>query len=77
MTDTARVIIEVVAGLIPGKQPDAALTRRWAITSQEWHGSEDQYSLLAERNSLASSYAQSLMMRPDRLNWVRLDWIWL
>jgi hypothetical protein len=33
--ESAKVIIEVTAGLIPGT-PEDAFTRRWAITSAEW-----------------------------------------
>ena len=77
MEDTARVIVEVVAGLLPGKNPNPELTHRWAITSTQWYGCEDRTALLAECNDKALEYAKSLMMRPDLLNWVRLDWIWL
>lgn len=80
MSDSARVIIEVVAGLIPGRDPDPELTRRWAITSDDWYGADDDTAravLLATRNGQALGYAQWLMLQPDRLNWVRVDWIWL
>jgi hypothetical protein len=73
---SVRVVIEVHAGVIPGR-PEQEHSRRWAITSREWYDSDNQYALLAERNSLATSYGQSLMMQPDRLNWVRVDWVWL
>lgn len=77
-TDTARVIIEVVAGLIPN-QPDPTHTRRWAITTDEWHGRDaaGKTELLATRNGEAQGYAALLMLQPDRLNWVSIDWIWL
>ena len=80
--DTARVIVEVVAGLIPGKDPDPQFTRRYSITSKEWHDAAEvlpsgQADLLAEVNGKAQGYAGLLMMQPDRLNWVRVDWIWL
>lgn len=74
--ESAKLIIEVVAGLLPGKDPEPEFTRRWAITSQEWHESQDQSGLLAERNGQAQGYAALLMLQPDRLNWVRTDWIW-
>lgn len=77
--ESARVIIEVVAGVIP-QQPMEEYTKRWAITSAEWYGIEDAYTrtdLLAERNKAAQEYAMSLMMRPDLVNWVRTDWLWL
>lgn len=78
MPDNARVIIEVVAGLIPGKDPEPEFTKRWAITSKEWQDAGDKWpNLLAERNGQAQGYAAYLMLQPDRLNWVRTDWIWL
>jgi len=73
---SARLIIEVVAGLIPNT-PDPRYTRRWGVTSEEWLNAEDEGMLLAERNGQAQGYAAWLMMQPDRLNWVRLDWIYL
>jgi len=78
VTDTARVIIEVLAGLKPGK-PEDEFTQRIVITSAEWeaasHNKDGQRQLLAARNTQASLYASGLMMRPDRLNWVKLEWI--
>uniref|UniRef100_UPI003F49B3EE hypothetical protein n=1 Tax=Nonomuraea sp. CA-251285 TaxID=3240002 RepID=UPI003F49B3EE len=76
--DTARVIVEVVAGLLPGR-PDAGHTRRWVLTSQQWDDLADDVArsaALAELNGRAQGYAGLLMLQPDRLNWVRLDWIW-
>lgn len=76
-TEPARVIIEVLAGLIPGT-PDPEFTKRYAITSQEWQDAgERQHQLLAEVNGKAQGYAALLMLQPERLNWVRVDWIWL
>jgi hypothetical protein len=76
--DTARVLLEVSAGLIP-QRPDPELTRQYAITSTQWHeaGAHGQFTLLAEANGKALGYAGLLMMQPDRVNWVRTDWIWL
>lgn len=77
--ESARVIIEVVAGVIP-QQPMEEYTKRWGITSAEWYGAEGdeaRVSLLSARNKEAQEYAMSLMMRPDYVNWVRTDWLWL
>jgi hypothetical protein len=75
---SARVIVEVVAGLLPGKDPDPEFTRRYAITSEQWQqAGEKQLELLAEVTGKAQGYAALLMLQPDRLNWVRTDWIWL
>jgi hypothetical protein len=76
---SVRVMIEVVAGLVPGT-PMPEYTRRWAITSAEWqtaHAQDAGAVLLAERNGQAQGYAALLMLQPDALNWVRTDWIWL
>lgn len=84
--ESAKVIIEVTAGLIPGT-PDPQFTRRWAITSKEWHEAEQKemtedsifhpmHELLIFRAAEADAYA--MMLRdPARLNWTRTDWIWL
>jgi hypothetical protein len=74
--ESARVLLEVQAGVIP-ETPEPELTKRWAITTTEWEESEHQSGLLAERNGQAQGYAQLLMLQPDRVNWVRLDWVWL
>jgi hypothetical protein len=90
MSDTARALIEVTAGVIPG-QPMPELTRRWAITSAEWQEAnrptpgtpEADYAphpasvLLAVRTAEAQGYANLLMLQPDRYNWVRVEWLWL
>lgn len=75
--ESARIIIEVTAGLIPGRDPDPAYTRRYGVTSDEWENASDKSVLLAERNGTALGYAGALMAMPERLNWVRVDWIWL
>jgi len=77
--EQARCGIDVVAGLLPGGQPDPTRTRRFVITSREWReatawGSE--FQLLAKVNGEALTYAGKLMMQPNALNWVRLDWVW-
>lgn len=81
---SARVIIEVVAGLLPGKDPDPEFTRRYAVFSDDWAAAEAvvddpaaQARLLAETNGRALGYAALLMMQPARVNWVRTDWIYV
>lgn len=85
--EQARAAIEVVAGLIPG-QPIDTFTRRWGITSAEWqkaletdlpkdyHGSFPANNVLTDAQGQAMAYAQGLMLMPDTVNWVRVDWIW-
>lgn len=81
MADTARVGIDVVAGLIPG-QPLPEYTRQWFITSAEWYAAgEDesgmkQAQLLADLNGKAQAWAAYLMFQPDRLNWVKTEWVY-
>lgn len=75
----ARAVIEVTAGVIPD-QPMVEYTRRWSITSDEWsqaQADEQAGELLATMNGKAQGYAALLMLQPDRLNWVRTDWIWI
>lgn len=77
--ETAKVLLEVVAGIIPN-QPQPELTKQWAITSADWQQAtenDQQGELLSQRNGQAQGYAAWLCMQPDRVNWVRLDWIWL
>lgn len=77
MTQTARVLLEVTAGLIP-ERPEPELTRQYAITSEEWAADAgNQGRMLAEANGKALGYANLLMLQPDKVNWVRTDWIWL
>lgn len=75
--ETARVAIEVLAGLIPGK-PEPEFTKQWVITSNQWHAADgaQQRQLMADRIAEAGAYAASMMLRPERFNWVRTDWIW-
>lgn len=73
--ESARCAIEVHAGLIPRK-PIEEFTRRWFVTSTEWQEAQDQGELLARINGMATGYAQYLMLQPDRLNWVQVEWVW-
>lgn len=71
--EPARVIVEVTAGLIPGRA-EPQFTKRWAVTSLEWQ--ERGEEVLREREQEADEYARQLR-EPSRLNWVRTDWLWL
>lgn len=77
--DSARLIVEVVAGLIPGGDPEPEHTRKFVITSAAWEaaGQMAQMEMLADVNGRAQGYAGLLMLQPDRINWVRTDWVWL
>lgn len=76
MSESARIGIDVVAGVLPG-QPEQEFTKRWFLTSEEWSAAgEDQMQLLAELNGRAQGYAALLMLQPNRLNWVKTEWVW-
>lgn len=76
--EAARLIIEVVAGVLPG-HPDPEHTRRYALTSKQWENASvvEQGVLLAELNGRAQGYAGLLMIQPDRFNFVDTKWLWL
>lgn len=74
---SARCGVDVVAGVLPG-MPEPEFTRRWVITSEQWHAEgADQLKLLSDLAGVASAYATNLMLKPERLNWVQLVWVWL
>lgn len=77
--DTVMFAIDVVAGVLPG-QPEPEFTGRWVVTSTEWGDAgatpDGQSRLLAETAGKANGYAQLLMLLPDRLNWVKTEWVW-
>lgn len=72
---TAKVLIQVQAGLVPGS-PLPEYTKTWGITSDEWEAAENPGALLWERVDAAQDLARQLM-NPNHVNWVRLDWVWL
>lgn len=79
--DPTRALLTVTAGILPGRA-DPDYTRRWTIGAREFddamaQGVEVAGEVLADRNARAIGYAGYLMLQPDRLNWVRTDWIWL
>jgi hypothetical protein len=79
MVESARVVVEVHAGVVPGTA-EPEYTRRWALSSSAWQAAADsgtQSEALAELNGKAQGYAGLLMLQPDRLNWVRTDWLWM
>jgi len=69
----SRVMIEVVAGVIPLKPMDE-YTKRWAITEEGW---QDKTGISAmQAYGLAVEYMRSLW-NPQRVNWVQCTWIYL
>lgn len=76
MSEQARCAVDVVAGVIPGT-PEEAFTRRFVVTSEEWHAEgANQAELLSDLAGKASAWATYCMLQPDRLNWVKLEWVW-
>lgn len=75
---SARILIEVTAGMIPGRV-DAEFTKKWAVSSEEWDGGKGLQAVL-DTVGLAHSYALKLQlnsMSGMAPNWVRVDWVWL
>lgn len=72
-----RCVWEVRAGIIPGTA-DQQHTRRWGLTSDEWH-SEKGLELFVERAALANAYAsylQLLCSQGREVNWTVIDFVW-
>lgn len=72
-----KLIIEVVAGVLPN-EPMPEYTKRFGLTG------DDLDRMREAKDSSASdrAHGEALMyavglMDPSRVNWVRLDWIWL
>jgi lysophospholipase L1-like esterase len=74
---TARCGVDVVAGVLPG-QPMAEYTRQWFISSEEWSADKgkNQATLLSDLAGRATAWGTYLMLQPDRVNWVKVEWIW-
>ena len=83
--DSARVIYEVVAGIIPG-QADPKHTRRFGVTSAEYEqgaliGGDQKFGLelLLWRWHEAVAYApylQLLCADGREVNWVQITFLW-
>lgn len=79
--ESLRISIEVVAGLVPGDaMPE--FTKQWHIPSElyylegKWKGREkeaEEFIQIAYGHAM--EYARSLW-NPNRVNWVRIDWIY-
>ena len=74
-----RLIIEVTAGVIPGKPMDE-FTRRWGWSEvdQEMlkHGDKSAKELWIRIHGESREYEASLE-NPGMVNWVRREWLWL
>lgn len=79
MNENVRLVIEVMAGVLPDI-PEDEFTRRYVLTEAEWSKAVEldrATELLAEVVGRAQGYATLLMMQPARVNWVKVDWLWL
>lgn len=82
MEKSARILIEVVAGIVPNTiMPEH--TKQFAITSDVWYA-QGEYEERKEEAQMEAMkiYGVALeymrnMMNPQRVNWVRLEWIYL
>jgi hypothetical protein len=80
--ERARCVIEVTAGVVPGKSEDE-YTRQYAITEAQWSAAREaqvmghEQALLAEAAGKAQGYAHLLMLQPNQINWVNVHWLWL
>ena len=74
--EAAKLIIEVVCGLVP-QEPMPEYTRRFGLSSSDVEAEGTAAQSAWDRvHGEAVMYALGLM-HPSRTNWVRLDWIWL
>ncbi len=76
--DSARFAVAVVAGVLPGERMQE-YTRRWVVSSRQWgevEGTPKAAELLAQRSGQAAGYAGLLQLQPERVNWVKTEWIW-
>ena len=75
----AKLIIEVVAGLIPN-EPMSEYTRRWQWTGEEQEalakGDPEAIKQWVRIAGESREYAATLE-NPAKVNWVRRDWLWL
>ncbi len=90
--EAARLIIEVRAGVLPGK-PMPEHTRRWGFTSAQWEAMNDRTELdkpVQERSDKwheartlwfrvhgESREYQASLENPGAFNWVERTWLWL
>ncbi len=71
--EAAKVIIEVVAGIIPN-EPMPEYGRRFVVTSSQWEDKTGTETMKVY--GFAQEYMRNLW-HPGRVNWVRCDWIYL
>lgn len=68
-----RIMLEVVAGVIPNK-PEKEFTKQFAITEEQW---EDEEGIkVMQIYGFVQEYMRTLW-NPNRVNWVQCNWIYL
>lgn len=71
MEKRLKLAIEVRAGIIPG-QPMEEHSKNWYMTREEFDNKDTWLAAIGA----AHIYALTLQ-DPARLNWVKLEWIWV
>jgi len=76
---SVRIGVDVMGGVLVGT-PEPEFTRQFILTGEEWQAADGdgvkQANLLLDIAGKANAYATYLMLQPDRLNWVRTEWVW-
>jgi CTP:phosphocholine cytidylyltransferase-like protein len=82
MEQRARILLEVVAGLIP-ETPIPEFTKQFAISSDAWYiqgifeGKPEEARMEVMRAYGITQEYMRTMWNPEKVNWVRCDWIYL
>lgn len=80
--ESVRILLEVVAGVIPN-QPMPEYTKQFAVTSDIWYAQgtyegkeKEARDEIIKVYGYANEYMRTLW-DPQKVNWVRCDWIYL
>lgn len=68
--DGLKCSIRVVAGVLPNQQL-SQLTRTWDFLQSDL----DNPPTYLDKSGAAMNYAMSLQ-KPEKVNWVKFEWIW-
>lgn len=71
MMKSAKLILEVHAGIIPG-EPMSEYARQWSLSAEEVQDAEAYGAAVG-----AASYYALTLQQPQIVNWVRFEWIYL
>jgi len=70
MIETLKCSVVISAGVIIG-EPMPKYTRQWGFSNKDL---EDKW-LYIDKTGAAMNYAMSLQ-NPQKVNWVKFEWIW-